>query len=187
MTKIIVLRHGQALHNIEDTLSSDLAEKWSLTDFGKIQAHQAALKLKQEEKIIHFIFSSPFPRTKQTAKIISQEVGIQDIQIDDRLREPFFGEMEGKTYRELFSLFPNPRDALLSGPGPPGGESGAVILKRVGDFLSDIAASPKYKGRTILIITHGFVICQFYRYFKKQFTDIIPQAEYEVFYLHSTA
>jgi broad specificity phosphatase PhoE len=185
MTKLIVLRHGQALHNIADTLSSDLGEKWSLTDFGKVQAHQAALKLKQEEKIIHFIFSSPFPRTKQTANLIAQEVGIQDIQIDDRLREPFFGEMEGKTYRELFSLFITPRDALLS--GPPGGESGAAILKRVSDFLSDIAANPKYKDKAILIVTHGFIICQFYRYFKKQFNDIIPQTSYEVFYLHSTA
>jgi broad specificity phosphatase PhoE len=180
--RIIAMRHGEAVHNLADQLSSDMSDKWSLTEEGKQQTYQTALKLKREG--IAHIICSPFPRTQQTAKIIAKEIGLKEhaIEMDERLGEPFFGDMEGKTYDEFFSLFGSHREALLF--GPPGGESGVVIFRRVSECLNDIAANQKYAGKTILLVTHGFIICQLYRYFQKPFTDILPQAGYEIFCLN---
>ncbi len=99
--KIIVMRHGEAENNIRNMLSSSQEDFFHLTDAGMSQVVRSASRLREEETVA-FIFSSPILRTYETSKLAAEKLGIsiQDILIDDRLREPFFGQMEGKTYTE---------------------------------------------------------------------------------------
>src|SRR3989344_4024628 len=97
-----MLRHGEAISNAKDIISS-----WSetfenpLTERGVEMIKEAAniLKLKN----IDLIFASDVLRTKQTAEIVGQALGLP-VQFDERLREIGFGSMNGKPTEELEAL-----------------------------------------------------------------------------------
>ena len=75
----------------------------------------------------------------------------RDAIIDDRLRELDFGAWEGQRWDDL------PRDALdrwAAAPedvAPPGGETGAALLARVGAFHAALRA----RGEDCVVVSHG--------------------------------
>ena len=86
-------------------------------------------------------------------------IPIQDIIIDDRLREPFFGQMEGKTYAEYVHYLKAANLKKI-----PDSESEEEVLKRVGSFLEEIKSNPLYYGKAVLIVTHSFTMCRIHEY-----------------------
>ena len=101
MTRIIFIRHGQTLWNIEKRemghLDSPLSER------GERQAQAIALRLKGT-KFSH-LYSSDLGRALQTATFISNETG-HDIQTDVELRERNMGIFQGYTRSEMKQNFP---------------------------------------------------------------------------------
>ena len=90
---IIFLRHGDpALPGgvYPDHMSMGLSE------LGKVQARTVASQLKVFP--IDFIVSSPLPRARETATIISEVTGL-NLRIDDRLSERFFPQLSGLDYQ----------------------------------------------------------------------------------------
>ncbi len=79
---------------------------------------------------------------------------------EPRIQEICFGEYEGKhcgrknfdvpdkTFLNFFFDTANYRT-------PPGGESFADIIKRTGEFLTELIQKEEYADKTILISTHG--------------------------------
>jgi uncharacterized phosphatase len=172
--KIIVMRHGEAENNIRDMLSSSQEDFFHLTALGRSQVAESASKLHKEEKV-DFIFSSPILRTHETAKIAAEKLSIpiQDIILDDRLREPFFGQMEGKTYAEYVDYLKGADVKKI-----PDSESEEEVLKRVGSFLEEIKSNPRFYGKAILIVTHSFTMCRIHEYLTRENMVLPRPAQY---------
>lgn len=95
------------------------------------------------------ILTSPLGRARQTAEIIAEQIGFQDIHEQDLLIERSFGEAEGLSYEQWKSKYSN-LDEL------PGGESKSQLLTRSRILLETFADT--HPGKRILAISHGALI-----------------------------
>jgi len=152
--KYIVMRHGEADHNIKRVLNSDNSKPSHLTENGKNNVLKTAESLKSKK--IDLIFASPLVRTKETAELVAQVFGISKdaIVYDERLREDGAGVMNGATTEKYAALFNKIGDKFTV--KPEGGETLVDVKKRAGDFIYELEA--KYQGKTILIVTHEYVL-----------------------------
>ncbi|MEK7081584.1 MAG: class I tRNA ligase family protein, partial [Patescibacteria group bacterium] len=150
--KYILMRHGQAEHNVLDMISCDKNNSHHLTEIGKRQVIKTINALKKKK--IDFIASSPFTRTKETALIIKDLLGLPESQVifDARLAEANFGDFNGKKpadYHNYFSSFSEQFKKRA-----PNGENLTDLKKRMMNFLEEIDG--KYADKNILIITHEY-------------------------------
>ncbi|MCK5096248.1 MAG: class I tRNA ligase family protein [Candidatus Pacebacteria bacterium] len=148
-----VIRHGQSDSNVKGYISCDPENGDHLTDLGKKQSKETAEKLKEEK--FDMIIASSFVRTKETAEIIADTVGIdkKEIIYDKRIWEIQAGDLNKKPYEEIYKYFdriPEELDVHM-----PGGENTAETRDRVMEFLYEI--DEKYKNKKILIVTHGYI------------------------------
>jgi broad specificity phosphatase PhoE len=119
-----------------------------LTKRGKKEIKEAAKKLKSKK--IDLVFSSPFNRTRETAEIISKELGIKVI-YDERLKEINFGIFQSGPKEKYLKFFSDVKERFFK--RPPKGEDWNDVKGRTEDFLNEI--EKKYKNKNILIIGHG--------------------------------
>jgi isoleucyl-tRNA synthetase len=149
----LVMRHGQTNHNIQNLVSTTIHSGVGshLTDEGKMKTKESVESLKG--KGIDLIIVSPFNRTKATAEIARDVLGLSEDQVvvDDRLHEMSLPMYEGKTWDEYHKDWPKTVENFDK--APEGNESYADIKRRMMHFLFDI--EEKYKDKKILIITHG--------------------------------
>ncbi len=91
---LVLVRHGQSQTNALGIVSSSI-EGYSLTKTGFEQAAKAAKSLSSLGGIDGF-YSSPVLRARQTAEVIGEAIGMNAV-VDERLRERWFGKIEGKS------------------------------------------------------------------------------------------
>ncbi len=144
-----VMRHGQYPGNADGFLCSDI-ECPGLNDTGREETNRS-VKFFSDVKI-DLIITSPLARTKQTALLVAEKIGISKEKVieDTRLREIEFGAFNGKSigeYREKY----RPGNGWFVGV-PEGGESHVMVKCRMGEAIYDF--ENKYEGKTILIVTH---------------------------------
>lgn len=146
-----VMRHGEAEHNIQRIMSTDLADCHHLTEKGKEQALKAGEFLK--DKKIDVIFASPFLRTQETMKEVCEVIGFDHKKIvkDARIAEIRAGVLNAGPVDDYRAFFSGGKFAHFT-KRPEGGENYADLRARVSDFLYDIDA--RYEGKTILVVTH---------------------------------
>ena len=148
--KYIVMRHGEALHNLDDIISDSPDDTENhLTDNGVASVTASADKLKEEKIKIDLIFSSDILRVKETAQIVADSQGIKEVFHDSRLQEYHVGDTPIKTWKEFTEAHPF-YDRFEE--KVPGGETWSDVVKRMTDCLYDIDS--KYEGKTILIASH---------------------------------
>jgi isoleucyl-tRNA synthetase len=149
--RYFVMRHGEAKSNVEDILDSAGDPDNHLTLNGKAMARGAGAELKQKQ--IDLIVTSPFLRTRETASLVQQELGLSDsmVMVDERLRETGLGVYSGRPIEEWRKFFGTIAERFAK--GPEGGESFTEVRRRVGEFLFDIER--RYTGKNILIVSHG--------------------------------
>jgi isoleucyl-tRNA synthetase len=147
-----VMRHGEADNNVDNILVSEPDPTHHLTDIGRDQALKTAETLK--DKKIDLIISSDLNRTRQTTEIIKKVLGLSDdaVMFDERLREYNFGVFNGKGVSEWHDYW-SKQDWGEVSKKVPNGESPLDVFQRVGGFLEDV--DTKYKGKTILIVSHN--------------------------------
>jgi isoleucyl-tRNA synthetase len=145
----IAMRHGQAEQNVANIVSSDPEARYSLTEQGREEVGSVG-DLVQKEKPT-YIYASPFLRTKQTAEILNEKLGLSADRVvyDARLGEFNAGDLSGKPIEE----FQTYRRSHASNEPFPNGESVIDVKRRFGEFLYDI--EKKHSNESILIITHG--------------------------------
>lgn len=145
-----VMRHGEADNNVKAILSSLPNHPHHLTKLGKEQVLETAKVAKGFG--IDLIVSSPFIRTRETAEIVASEIGLDKskIEIENRFHELNAGIWNGKPLADFLSFFEKIDRFEKKAEG---GESYVDIKKRMGDALYDL--EKKYKGKTILIVTHS--------------------------------
>ncbi|REE94295.1 putative phosphoglycerate mutase [Paenibacillus taihuensis] len=149
--RIGLIRHGKtdwnALGKIQGQTDIPLNEE------GIRQANALAYRLQHEPLRWDAIISSDLSRAIETATIISKALQIPLLPPDARLRERFYGEVEGTTEEERQKRW-----------GPDwkkcdcGQESDALVRERSLSFAQDTAdANP---DRNILVVTHGSLLAQ---------------------------
>ena len=159
-TIFIVVRHGETYWNVEMRIQGQ--HDSPLTENGIAQAEALAGRL--AAKRIDALISSDLGRAMQTARVISERIGLAVI-ADARLRERAFGVGEGMTYTEVDEAYPG-AFARIREVDPdfviPGGESRRQFHERVRAAFDDLARC--HAGRTILVVTHGGVLATFFRH-----------------------
>ena len=147
-----LLRHGKTIYQTKKRriiYPSPDSPETCLT-----QKSQREIRKLAKEKIkkldINLIYSSDFFRTRQTAEIVAKELG-KEIIFDKRLRDINLGIYHGRLKKEFYQDFP--WDFPLKFIKPPKGENWQDCQKRIFNFFKEI--DKKYKGKTILIVSHG--------------------------------
>ena len=154
MTKVILVRHGQTLWNLERKYQghSDVA----LSDTGRKQAELAGFRLAREK--IHAVYSSDLSRAVETATCIAGHHGLTVTPLP-ALREILFGEWEGLNYDQINAQWPEAMGKLWTRPAEvtiPGGESFAQVQQRAYGAVREIVS--KHSGENVVITAHGGTI-----------------------------
>lgn len=151
-TRVIFVRHGQAWSNVNGVMEAEIFDAQNgLTDEGKKQVAHCGDLLVGENPVA--IIASPVLRTKETAEILSEKMGLE-IRFDDRIREVGTGDLEGKTIEEFLQAR-GPLNNWYS-TAQQGIEPYMEIKKRSEEFMQDLLE--EFKGRTVVVVTHGATI-----------------------------
>ena len=144
---VLMTRHGQTDWNVEKRVQGKADIELNAT--GIEQAKITSEKLKDEK--IDIIISSPLKRAKQTAEIINQTLNCPII-YEDGISERDFGEFEGKQRTDFdFEGFWSYKKNLQYDKA----ENIRDFFERIYSTLDGM--TEKYKGKNILIVSHGGV------------------------------
>jgi probable phosphoglycerate mutase len=148
-----LLRHGETEWNAQNRFCG--RTDVPLSEAGRRQAKSLAERLKPLP--FEALYSSPLKRALETARLISEPVGLQPVP-DQRLVELDYGRWEGKTLAEIMENDPKTFSAWDADPAhvaPPGGESGLEAQQRVVSFLDFLAA--QHPQGLVLVALHKTV------------------------------
>ncbi|MEU5098393.1 bifunctional RNase H/acid phosphatase [Streptomyces sp. NPDC020996] len=158
----VLLRHGETPLTPQKRFSGSGGSDPSLSDVGREQAERAGAALARRGTIQHIV-ASPLARTRETAGIVAERLGLE-VSVDDGLRETDFGAWEGLTFAEVRERHPEDLNAWLVDPEAEptgGGESFAATATRIAATRDKLTAA--YAGRTVLLVTHVTPIKTFVR------------------------
>ena len=158
MTRVLMIRHGQSLANVQRFFAGHLNSP--LTDLGVEQAQLAAGYIHQNYTVDR-VYASDLDRAYVTGKAVADLYGLP-VTADRRLREISAGDWEGVLYDELPNRFPASYGVWLHDIGnavSDCGESVAMLQQRVCDAMGDICvANP---DKTVVVATHATPIRAF--------------------------
>ncbi|NEA33490.1 bifunctional RNase H/acid phosphatase [Streptomyces sp. SID13031] len=156
-TQLIFLRHGQTPHTVDKRFSGSGGDDPSLSELGQQQAAAAAQYLMRYQLAkgggIDAIVSSPMTRTKQTAAVVAETLGL-DVKVEKGWVECSFGDWDGHTFAEVQQKWPEALNAWMESTtvAPPGGESFDACARRARAARDGLLAA--YPGKTVLVVTH---------------------------------
>ena len=165
-TKIIIQRHAQSFGNRDKIYigQTDLG----LTPEGYMQAEIAAEYLKDEH--IDAIYSSDLSRAYDTALPHAKMRGLTVEKRRD-MREIFVGDWEKQDVNELKKLEVFTVNRFYADFVYPGGEANLDCAIRIKNELEKIAN--ENPDRTVLVVTHGAAIRNFWHYIKGAKTKVV--------------
>lgn len=145
-TRLTFIRHGETDWNIRGIVQG--ASNVPLNLNGMQQAYQKAPFFKQHSYTA--AYSSPLVRARQTLDIILSENKLSlPIQIDDRIVERRFGNIEGKHVNFIKSL-------VSHGNLPYNYEHNELLEQRLKHFMNDMTF--KHPGESLIIVAHSHVL-----------------------------
>ena len=154
--RVILVRHGETEANLRRCFAD--SDDIPLTDAGRVQAHELALRLAREFRP-EVLISSTFLRARQTSEIIGRVLGLE-VEMIQGIQERDFGCLKGHPYKRLGESMS--RDglgdpaSLMRTWKPAGGESLEDVRRRSIQAIE--ALRDRYPGREITIVSHGAVI-----------------------------
>lgn len=154
--RYFALRHGSSQANEMGLVVSDLQRgrnAFGLTDQGREQVRASVIVARDQETLDHktIVVSSPFRRTVESARIVTQVLGTNGFTCDDRLRERHFGSLELGSSSHYPTVWE--QDRLDPGHTQWEVESVNAIATRVQALITDL--DTQYVHQTILLVTHG--------------------------------
>ena len=157
-TTIYLIRHGETTWNRAGRLQGQADSPLTLKGTQQIEAVANTLKNYLNNQSSTF-WASPLGRTKQTASIICDIIGIdfEQINFDERLKEITLGSRDG--YSSWFALkndFPGDMAEREKDPWSyrhPKGESSQMVLERIEPFLQKLETL----SGTHVVVAHGVV------------------------------
>lgn len=161
--KLILVRHGETHWNTLNKLQSFTDNE--LNANGHSQAKKTALKLKNIP--IDKIISSPLIRAIQTAEPLAKQHTLE-VEIDQRITERNYGELEGQNYLELVEFMkPIIKEGNFSKYNI---EEPLEFKKRINSFWEELHSN--YFGKTIVLVSHSGTF--------KMLLSIIQRESYEI-------
>ena len=155
---LFVIRHAESQWNpigrYQGLLNPDLSER------GEKQAKILAEELKNRG--IKVVYTSPLLRTKRTAEIIAETLGVPLIE-DERVIEIDHGVWSGKLVDEVKKEFPEMFETWIREPWKvdfPDGENLRAVYERVKTFVEEI--KKKHDGETVAVVSHTVPIRALY-------------------------
>ncbi len=158
---LYVIRHGQVDTNIKNQVNGWNEEK--LNSVGIQQSINAGNQFKNIK--IDVIFCSPLLRTKQTYNNLN--INGVPIFYDDRIKERNSNSMVYANVEILDNNIWYDRTKNIIYKDSEGFKS---IINRTDSLLEDIKNN--YKGKNVLIVTHGDICKAIYLYFNPKTEDI---------------
>lgn len=150
--RVYLVRHGQALSNLDPPPALPERELDHLTELGLEQA--AAVGRALAGRGVSAVLSSPAVRARETADAIASATGTAAPAIESRLAPMAVGQREdGRplSWDERIAEWQAGRD-----PRPRGGESLEQVGDRVRQLVLSLARSRR--GRSIVMVAHSEVI-----------------------------
>jgi probable phosphoglycerate mutase len=151
MTRVLLVRHGQSEWNAEGRWQGQADPP--LTDLGRAQAHHAARSLGTVDAIV----ASDLQRAAETGAILSGELGVGPLVIDQDLRERDAGDWSGLTRAEIEEGWPGYLDdAGEERRRPDGWESDDALLARACAAL--VRIHELVPAGEAIAVTHGGLV-----------------------------
>lgn len=147
MTQMLLVRHGQSEWNALGRWQGKADP--ALTDLGRHQAFHASARVGS----VDVVCASPLLRALDTARIISEQIGVGPVVVEPELAERDAGEWEGLTRAEIEQQWPG---YLATDRRPPGYEGHEALIARARGALDRIHA--EFEGADVLVVTHGGLI-----------------------------
>ena len=165
----VFLRHAESVGNAEGYFQGQ--SDFLLTERGHAQAHALAARWKEEAREFDFAISSPLSRTRKTAEIVAEILGLK-LEFDPIWMERNNGEIAGLKHEEGHKLFPQPRFRNPYEAIAGSGEGDWELFLRAGQALHGLLV--REPGR-YLIVSHGGLLNQVI----KAITGVAPHANYQ--------
>lgn len=152
MTLLTLVRHGQTDWNLARRIqgSTDIP----LNETGRNDARTAAAHLAGTTH--HAIYTSPLLRARETAEIISAELGLGAPVLVPDIREREFGEGEGMLVSEYMATYGDWQSPV------PGAETLDDVAERSLRALDAIARDSRRRStpvaESVVVVAHGGVI-----------------------------
>lgn len=147
-----IMRHGESEANLADLIVSDPdigCAQYGLSSRGREQARHAALQFAPHP--FDLIVCSDFKRTKETALIVADVLGVETVIEEPKLRERFFGKWEGQTsaaYAEVWE-----KDKL--NPAQTDNEVESAERVRARALAVVVQLESQYDNKAVLLVSHG--------------------------------
>jgi len=158
MLRILLVRHGESVGNIDDKYSGHTDD--GLSDLGREQVKKVAARLRGEQ--IAAVYASDLIRAYETAAAIAAEHGLTVVKMPG-LREINFGDWDGVPGAEIMQRWGEDITRWREDPmrvRAPGGETYTEVRERFLASLQAIAA--RHDAETVAVVTHGGPIAALY-------------------------
>lgn len=154
-TRIVLVRHGETDHTTDKRFSGGLASaNPPLNDLGRRHVRETAEWLATVADQVDVVLSSPVRRTLESAEILAEVLGKDEVLVDDGFAEMEFGTWDGMTYLEVAEKHPDELAAWFGDldHAPGGGESFRSVEERVLAGLERVIEA--HAGRTVALVSH---------------------------------
>ncbi len=150
--RVYLVRHGQALSNLNPVPDLPPERLDHLTELGRRQAEAVGRAL--SGRGVTSVYSSPASRARETAAAIARVLGIEAPSVETRLEPMLLGHApDGRTlaWKERVAEWEAGRD-----PSPAQGESMERAGERLGELVRALARSRR--GTSLVLVAHSEVI-----------------------------
>jgi 2,3-bisphosphoglycerate-dependent phosphoglycerate mutase len=155
MPKLILIRHGQSLWNLENRFTGWIDVP--LTPKGEEEARQAAAKIK--EIAVDVAYTSALSRAQDTLRLIMQANGLcVPVIRDEALNERDYGDLSGLNKAETAEKYGDEQVHTWRRSydvAPPGGESLKDTRDRTLPFFERAIMGDVRQGKSVLVVAHG--------------------------------
>ena len=159
-TRLFILRHAQTALNAAGKIQGETDA--GLNAQGRQQARKAARRLARYYHLDH-IYTSPYPRARETAGIIARPFKL-DVEANEDLHELSFGKINNERFIDLETLQPDyfhqinrvyasKAEEGVNKPPFPEGESVADIRARIERFTAELLTH--HRGQFVAAVSHG--------------------------------
>jgi probable phosphoglycerate mutase len=158
MTRLIFVRHGESEVTVRRVVGGPRSCT-GLSDLGRRQAERLRDRwLEHPEIAADAVYSSAYPRARETAEIVLPALGHDSFIVDAAFGEHDPGPLcDGLTYDEFEKRFGDPDwENDPHGETFPGGESIAAFQLRIGDAVRSVIE--RHRGGKVVVFCHGGVV-----------------------------
>jgi len=155
MPKLVLVRHGQSLWNLEDRFTG-----WvdvPLTQLGRDEARMAGRKLSATN--LDVAYTSTLTRAQVTLQIMMDTLGLDLPTIkDEALNERHYGDLQGLNKAQTAEKFGKEQVHIWRRSydvPPPNGESLEMTAARTLPFFQRCILGDIQQGKNVLVVAHG--------------------------------